>query len=226
MKSKFKRFFDAIVLSHASRVIAFVIHKYSSSCRIVEVISKNLYNNKLVKNQRAIYVSWHQRMFYLSYYLAHQNLTIMISQSRDGEYANAVARHLGFGSVRGSSHRASTKAAREMIHQLRNGSCSAGILVDGPTGPAMKVKAGAVMLARATGLPLIPVMYGAKDALHLNSWDRHLIPKPWTDIVICVGDAMTVPSNASRDVCNHMRSMLQEQLDQMTHWCDHYWKGM
>jgi lysophospholipid acyltransferase (LPLAT)-like uncharacterized protein len=95
--------------------------------------------------------------------------------------AHAVAR-CGMRAVRGSSGHGGRDALDAMAEALREGGVSAGVIVDGPRGPALEAKVGALVLARATGLPVVPGTWWARPLLRVQSWD-HVVPLPFSRIV-------------------------------------------
>lgn len=169
--------------------------------------------------------TWHQRMFYFFRFFGVQHVTMMISQSKDGEYANAVATRLGFRSVRGSSRRDGSQAMYELIEQLRGDGYAAGMMADGPTGPPRVLKMGTVKIARETGKPIYPMMYGAKNKIVLNTWDRYVIPYPFSRVVLLYGIPVFVPPDASNEDCERIRLCVEKQMNEMADFCDTYWGG-
>ena len=86
------------------------------------------------------------------------------------------------------------------------------ITVDGPKGPAEVVKIGAVLLARLTGAPMIPMAYAASSAKLWNSWDRFMLPRPGARIVIVVGEPLRVPPGTPIDDLEPLRLELENRL--------------
>ncbi|MCD6562250.1 MAG: lysophospholipid acyltransferase family protein [Deltaproteobacteria bacterium] len=223
MKSKkILRWYDPILLTLMPPLAALLIKFLMSTCRVIKVIGQDRKNDIPCKSsERSIYVTWHQRMSYFFYLFGARNLTVMISRSRDGEYAARLAGWLGFKSVRGSSTRGGLSAFREMIKRLKNGE-STGILADGPHGPARVVKKGAVVMARSLGIPINPIVWGADRCWVLNSWDRYLIPKPFARVVICYPKPVSVPSTARGEELEACRRLLEERLNESSRLCDLY----
>ncbi|MBW2083032.1 MAG: DUF374 domain-containing protein [Deltaproteobacteria bacterium] len=129
-------------------------------------------------------------------------LVVMVSQSRDGEYGASLVSLFGFSSVRGSSTRGGSEALKDLTELVIKGAWG-GIVVDGPLGPPREPKIGAIVLAKKSRAPLMGVSWGADRCWVLNSWDRFLIPKPFARI-------------------ENYRSLLKEQLNEATAWCDEY----
>jgi lysophospholipid acyltransferase (LPLAT)-like uncharacterized protein len=158
-------------------------------------------------------------MSYHFHYFGVRHVTVMISQSRDGEYATRVASWLGFKNVRGSSTRGGRDALKELIRKIREGEIG-GMLADGPVGPARVAKMGSVILARDTQVPLIPILWSADRCWMLNTWDRYLIPKPFARVVFYYAEPVWVPDSAKGQELETLRLLLEERLNQGTLWCD------
>lgn len=227
MKKKSKnlrslRWFDPILLRVLPSIAALLIKIHMLSCSVVKVEGLERHREALEKSGgKVIYMTWHQRMSYNFHLMGPRHLTIMISNSRDGEYAARVAQRLGFRDVRGSSSRGGSVALKKMTRKVMEGE-PGGILTDGPLGPARVVKAGAVFMARSTGAPLIPVLWGADRCWTLNSWDRYLIPKPFARIAVCYAEPLWVPRSADTGELENYRRQLEDSMNRATRWCDEY----
>jgi len=216
------RWFDPIFLRVLPPLAALLIKIHMLSCRVVKVEGLERLEEALERSGgKVIYMSWHQRMSYNFHLMGPLHLTMMISNSRDGEYAARVARCLGFRDVRGSSTRGGSVALKKMTSMVKNGH-PGGVLTDGPLGPARVVKVGAVFMARFTGAPLIPVLWGADRCWTLNTWDRHLIPKPFARISICYGEPLWVPRSTNSIESEKYRRQLEDSMNRATGWCDAY----
>ena len=123
--------------------------------------------------QRVIIAFWHARqlMMPLTYRgtLAH----ILISQHQDGEIIARIVERFGFKAVRGSSTRGGVEALRELIRLGRAG-VDLVVTPDGPRGPAQIAKMGVIQLARASGLPIVPLAFGCSkkncSPVGIDSW--------------------------------------------------------
>lgn len=93
-------------------------------------------------------------------------------------------------------------------------------MVDGPVGPARVAKKGSIIIARDTGVPLVPITWGADRCWTLNSWDQHLIPKPFAHVVLHYGDPIWIPDTAKGDELDVYCRLLEKRLNQATGWCD------
>ena len=214
------RWYDPILLNILPPVVTLVIKLLLYSCRVIKVEGREKETEALAQSQgKAVYATWHQRVIFHGRHLAHKNLTVMISQSRDGEYATRLVSLFGHPNVRGSSTRGGPLALKELTQKIKEGG-RAGILADGPLGPARVAKIGAVIMAHEARVPLIPLIWGADRCWTLNSWDRFLIPKPFARIVIYYADPIWIPPSVDRKKVEDYRRLLEENLNQGAHWCD------
>ena len=211
---------DRILLRIIPPAVALLIKLLMLSCRVVKVAGKEKGEEALSRSGGgAVYATWHQRMSYVSHPFGARHLTIMISRSRDGEYATRIATWLGYRNVRGSSSQGGTRALKELIRRIRNGE-NAGMLADGPQGPARVAKTGTVMIARSTQVPLIPLSWGADRCWMFNSWDRYLVPKPFARVAMYYCEPIWVPRDAKGEKLDEYRRLFEERLNEGARWCD------
>ncbi|RJR26172.1 MAG: DUF374 domain-containing protein [Desulfobacteraceae bacterium] len=216
------RWYDPPLLWAAPALAAGFIRLLMGSCRVVASEGLERHEETLeASGGLAVYATWHQRMSYHFYYGGFRGLTMMVSKSRDGEYAARLAENLGFKCVRGSSTLGGIEALREMIRLTKAGHLS-GMLADGPQGPARVAKIGALAIARASGVPIIGVVWGANRCWVLNSWDRYLIPKPFSKIAVYYSPPIWVPQRTKGSDLEIYRQKLEKELNEGTRWCDNF----
>jgi len=214
------RWYDPIFLIILPPVVMLVIKLLLYSCRVIKVEGRERAVEALEQSQgKAVYATWHQRVIFQGRHLARKNITVMVSQSRDGEYAIRLVSLFGHSTVRGSSTRGGSLALKKLTQKIKEGG-RGGILADGPIGPARKAKIGAVIMAHETQVPLITVTWGADRCWTINSWDRFLLPKPFARIVIYYPEPIWIPPAADSKELEDYRGLLEERLNQGTSWCD------
>ena len=130
-----------------------------------------------------IYCFWHQCVFPCTVYFRHSHAVILISKSFDGELITRTLRMWGFDAVRGSSSRSAREGLLGLAHVLETGR-TAIFTADGPRGPIYQTKMGPIKLAQMSGRPIGSFYLLPRRAWTLNSWDRFLIPKPFTRICV------------------------------------------
>jgi hypothetical protein len=169
----------------------------------------------LGKGERVICVFWHGRLLLMPFAYPPHVATTLISHHRDGEIIARVAERLGFPVVRGSATRGGAKAFRQLRQILAEGR-HVGITPDGPRGPCRRAKPGAIELSRLSGMPILPVAFGASPALTLRSWDRFLVPLPFARVVFVWGEPLYVPPEVSRAEAEAFQEALTARLDGVT----------
>jgi lysophospholipid acyltransferase (LPLAT)-like uncharacterized protein len=146
----------------------------------------------LAAGGRIVLSSWHQRFYGGICYFARYQPVIMISQSRDGEVIARLVEMLGWMAARGSSTRGGHDALAAMVEEMKHRSV-AGHIVDGPRGPARKIKPGIAVLAQRTDARIVPVYVGYARPWEARSWDRFQVPRPFTRVLIRFGPPTVVP---------------------------------
>lgn len=144
-----------------------------------------------------------------------RGLAGMVSASKDGALLAAIFRCLGVRPVRGSSSRRGAQALRELNTAAEQG-YDLAITPDGPRGPRYQVADGAVALAQLTGQPLLPASYRLSWKLTLKSWDRMLIPLPFSRCEVEIGEPFTVPRELSEEAREQYRQRLEQELRRIT----------
>lgn len=163
---------------------------------------------------RYIYVFWHENILVPCYQFARRDILVLISQHADGEMIAQVCKHIGYGTVRGSSTRGGLKAMREMIRAAED--CHIAIMPDGPRGPRRHVELGLIYLAAKTGLPLVLAGVGHDRPWRLKTWDRFAIPRPWSKSVIVTLEPIQIPEDATRAELEAFRQHVEEALVEVT----------
>lgn len=140
---------------------------------------------------------WHGRMLVLPNLWRRRTArtSVLVSQHRDGIFLSRTVARLGIGTVAGSTSRGAAAALLGIVRALRRGE-SIGITPDGPRGPLMRAAPGAAIAAKMSGAPILPVTYGARSRIVASSWDRFVIPLPFTSGIIRMGDPIYVPGDA------------------------------
>jgi len=159
-----------------------------------------------------VYSFWHSCMIPAMYLWRNLNIRVMSSDSFDGEYTGRIMQKFGFVKVRGSSSRFAVRALLGMRQALEQGWIAAFTL-DGPRGPRHEVKPGPAVLARATGVPMAMFHIVLSDAWVLKTWDRLMIPKPFSRALMWVGPTISVPTDADESQREQALQQLQAALD-------------
>jgi lysophospholipid acyltransferase (LPLAT)-like uncharacterized protein len=152
-------------------------------CRSLSITVRNKENiEKLInENKNFIIAFWHSTMLLPWYMHRNMNIAALISKSKDGELLAKLLRKWNYKVIRGSSSSGGDVALGIMVDYARNNQ-SLAITPDGPRGPARKFKAGAVITAKKSGVPLILLGIGIKRKKILKSWDQFQVPFFFTKI--------------------------------------------
>ncbi|MCJ7830637.1 MAG: lysophospholipid acyltransferase family protein, partial [Desulfobacterales bacterium] len=177
---------------------------------------------ELLNSRRFIAAFWHSRILLVSYLYQGWNAAILVSQSEDGEIIAQVLQRQGHETIRGSSTRGGGRALAGMIRRIRETARPAAIIPDGPQGPRFKVQPGVITLARKTGYPIIPMTYSAAAMKVFGSWDRFILPYPFTTCRLAYGPPLCVPTDANREAERHLAGRLEAELCRITAEADGY----
>ena len=159
-----------------------------------------------------IYCFWHQCVLPCTVYFRHSRAVILISRSFDGELITRILQMFGFGAVRGSSSRGGSEGLRGLKNIIESGR-TAIFTADGPRGPIYQTKMGPIKLAQATGAPIGVFHLEPERAWVLNSWDRFLVPKPFTRIAVSWAQWTRVPGDLPVDQFESKRAELNAALE-------------
>jgi lysophospholipid acyltransferase (LPLAT)-like uncharacterized protein len=103
-----------------------------------------------------------------------------------------------------------------MIRLIQAG-CPAGFTIDGPKGPRHVAKMGAVLIAKKAGQPILPFAIVPASSWEIRkSWDRTLIPKPFSRARVIIAPPIYVGADAAAAALNAKRDELQRTLDALT----------
>ncbi len=159
-----------------------------------------------------IWCFWHRCVIPAGYRFRGKQVAVMISRSFDGEHIARVLKKLGCRPVRGSSSRGAVGALIGMRRELELGH-PAVFTIDGPRGPRYVAKPGPVLLAKKTGQNVSCFYIAVKWAWILNSWDRMIIPMPFSRACAYFSSPMMVPTGAAEDQMSVLHQQMQETLE-------------
>jgi Kdo2-lipid IVA 3' secondary acyltransferase len=145
-----------------------------------------------LRRQPFIFAFWHGTMLPLVWTHRGEGVPVVISEHRDGEIIARIVEKFGFKTIRGSSSRGAARALMGIVRELEHGS-EVAVTPDGPRGPARRFASGALVAAQRVGVPIVGVGVVASHAWRLNSWDRFMIPKPFSRVHV----AYTLPTNVA-----------------------------
>lgn len=174
---------------------------------------------ELHEKRRGIGVFWHSRILLMSYIFKGWNACILTSRSRDGEYVARLVERQGHEPIRGSTRKGGARAGAMLIRRLREGR-TVVMIPDGPQGPRFKIQPGVITIAKKSGSVIVPVTYSAARIKVFNSWDRFILPMPFTTCRLVYGNPIRVPEDADAEVEKGCRLRLEEELTRITEEAD------
>ncbi|MDR9435612.1 MAG: lysophospholipid acyltransferase family protein [Thiohalophilus sp.] len=200
------------------------------TCRVKAVIGEDNAERVLAGGKPVIPCYWHQHHIFGIWYmlqLRRRGLRVgfLISPSRDGEVPAKIAESWGLRAIRGSSHRTGARALKELYELITKEGISPVNTSDGPTGPIHKFKPGAIMLAQMSGAPILPISWAADRYWQLASWDRFIIPKPFSRIVIAVGEPRHIDRQLGMTELEPVQQELEQTLQGLTETAEQALQG-
>lgn len=183
------RFRSILTTARFNRFLYRFIRIYSRTFRL-KIENEARWMHLISSGKPVLLCAWHQQFFSAIRHFkgyAKYRPALMISRSWDGEIIAAVASQTGWQTVRGSSSRGGRSALRAMVSHLESSKLAAHIL-DGPTGPMGVVKTGVIRIAHGALAVIVPVSVSANQAIYFNSWDRFMLPLPFSRVTLRFGD--------------------------------------
>ena len=75
------------------------------------------------------------------------------------------------------------------------------------------------MLSHLTGLPIVPTCWDASRKLVLNSWDKLMIPLPFSKAVFVFGEPIEVGADANHNVLQEKVLEVKTALNRLSDRC-------
>ena len=177
-------------------------------------------NLRTGKNEEPVILAfWHNQIFLATYVWRFRRIAVLTSRHFDGEYIARIIERFGYEPARGSSRRGGVQALLQLKRHLEGGK-EVAFPADGPTGPVYKVKPGPLWLSGKTGSPIIPFHVQPRRYWALNSWDGFRIPKPFSPVLVKIGQPLRVPPQGPREI---WLQHYQQEMDRIRDYCESYW---
>ncbi len=161
----------------------------------------------------ALIVSWHDQTLIPQHLLRDLGLAGLFSTSRSGQMQSAFWELYGWRVVRGSSKKRDAVAAlREALRMLRKGQ-SFAFTPDGPKGPRHKAQGGVVYLASNAPAVILPIGVAAARCWKMPSWDKYLIPKPFSRVHLHMGAPIHLPPDIPRNETSHYLKLVEDAIN-------------
>lgn len=180
------------------------------SWRVTIIDPHNVAPQKKLAGKR-IYCFWHANLLCTSFIFRNTGGTAMVSKSKDGQLAAAVAKLWKHDIIFGSSSRGGSAALRQSIRHVSTGRTIA-LTPDGPRGPRHVVKPGVAQIAIGSKSPVVALSVTASRFWQLSSWDKFIIPQPFARVTITVSKPMIPDGNDDKDAIEKFRSIIEKEL--------------
>jgi len=149
--------------------------------------SKKIDYDKDTIAKKHLFISWHGELLFCPplYLILRQkplHVSAIVSQHFDGEVIARLLALFGIKSLRGSSSKGGSEVFRQGLKALKDNQ-ELLLTPDGPRGPRHTLHEGIIALAQASKLPICIVSISSDKYWQLNSWDKFMIPKPFSKVV-------------------------------------------
>lgn len=173
--------------------------------------NKDVVNRLEENNKNYVVAFWHETMLLPWFLHGRKNSAALTSQSKDGDLLAKQLKHWGYEVVRGSSSKGGDVALGIMIDYAKN-NYSIAVTPDGPRGPVHKFKAGAVITAKKSGLPLVLLGVGFKKKKLLKSWDKFQVPYLFTKANAFYSEPIYIDKNLSYEQTSEVITSCEKKL--------------
>jgi lysophospholipid acyltransferase (LPLAT)-like uncharacterized protein len=147
--------------------------------------------------KRLVYTFWHREIFAATWFWRKRGIVVMSGHNFDARSTAEVIQRHGYEIARGSASRGAARALVGMVRAIQRGH-DAAFTIDGPRGPRYVAKPGAVMLAKASGAPILCFHIRPERSWTFSrSWDATEIPRPFSRAAIFIAPPIVVARNAS-----------------------------
>ncbi len=217
-----RRRHGSLLIGVAARLSRWILLGLGRTWKI-RVIAGGEHVETLLADPHGVILSfWHNRVFVAAYYLYDRlhrgglDITLLASQSRDGELVTRVCKRWGLNTVRGSASRGGMLAMRALHRALTRRGSSPILIPDGPRGPIYEFKVGVAVIAQTSRAPILPIGFAARRFWRLKSWDRIIVPLPFSEVTVAVGAPEHLSRGLSSEELEVERQRLEELLDELT----------
>lgn len=177
--------------------------------------TKGIVTPKIPKDP-VIFALWHNRIFTMPPLWErtggkNRSTVVLTSASKDGTTLATAMKMFGLGAIRGSSSRRAVSALIGMKKALKEG-FDVCVTPDGPKGPRYEVQPGVIKIAQACGVAIIPIHLHYSSAWRLKTWDRFVIPKPFSRISVTFSEPRKIEKGISEENFEKARADLEACL--------------
>ncbi len=166
-----------------------------------------------LKSNPAVVVMWHNTILisvpFFAKKIKNKTKVALVSASRDASFLRTILMLLGLPYIKGSTNKISVSNIRYIFSVLKEKKGVFIITPDGPVGPRMSFNYGAAQIATTSSAPVVPVYFGIKNGFNLKTWDRLIIPRPFSKITVAFGSVIK-PDDYGKDAESKELSKLEK----------------
>ena len=155
------------------------------------IMPKDFDEQKLDNENGLFFAIWHNRLAY-------------------GKIIGKLVLMMNHKIIQGSTNKNSNSAVKEIIKQITNGG-KIVVSPDGPRGPVYKNGSVITKIASKYNKKVIPVSCYASRYFELASWDKMMLPKPFSKIIVIIGKPLELTGNDEND-----KLLLEKKLNSLT----------
>ncbi len=202
----------------AAPVAGAIVRLTWSLMRVVKVLGEEHLGSALQQHGQCIPVYWHQhQMLPIPYLLGWRDrglkLGFLVTPSVDGEIPARLARRAGGYVIRGSSSATGAQALRDYFEAMRKEGVSPAITPDGPHGPRREFKPGPILMSQLSGKPMLPMAFATRRAFLFPTWDRFVLPWPFSPSVLVIGEPQLAPRRLDAEGLAQWQQQMKACLD-------------
>ena len=184
------RFLGGLILKHSLDALCTTLRVSYKNKKIIDEFRKY--------KQNYVLAFWHGTMLLPWFLHRDDRFAALTSKSKDGDLLAKQLKHWKYKVIRGSSSKGGDVALGIMVDLAKNG-YSVAITPDGPRGPEHEFKAGAVITAKKSGVPIVMMGIGVKSKKQLKNWDKFQIPNPFSHIKVIYSDPVYIDVKLTYD---------------------------
>ncbi len=203
---KLKR--SKLITRLSNYLIRFYIAIIFCTCKFIKKEDSNF--KSIIESKQCIFAIWHSRILIFPA-LDLPKVTAVVSAHGDGGFIADILKIYGHKTARGSSRKDGLRAMRELLKALKEEKRSICITPDGPKGPRYRINGSISGIAAKFNLPIIPMCFSANHAIVLSSWDRFVIPLPFSKIYLEIGAPIYFDSE-QKDTDEILANIMFEQM--------------
>lgn len=165
---------------------------------------------------------WHGNMLLGWFVHRGKNSASLISKSKDGALLAKLLKNWNYEVIRGSSNDGGKEALFKMV-KLASDNKILAMTPDGPKGPIHKFKAGAVITAKKTGVPIVlaGISYKRKIVMR-KSWDRFEVPRVFSKTFITYSDPIYIDKSLNYEQTSDAINKCEEKLNTLQNEANKY----